>query len=175
MFSYTVFWPTVILAPFAIAFMIIWKCTGYYMAMYLAGITSISGDIMKRQGSTALTGCRCSFRSRYRFWNPWPVSLWLPARSMLCSFLMSPIFYLRIRAAAQWGDPARAVWRWYGIFIIRHSAGTRVWDMRQLFPAYCFWLLSWCRWQGCFWWLFLCWSCLFSGPRVLSKAWRRER
>lgn len=32
-------------APFVIAFMIIWKCTGYYMAMYLAGITSISEDI----------------------------------------------------------------------------------------------------------------------------------
>lgn len=32
-------------APFVIAFMIIWKCTGYYMAMYLAGITSISNDV----------------------------------------------------------------------------------------------------------------------------------
>lgn len=32
-------------APFVIAFMIIWKCTGYYMAMYLAGITSISDDV----------------------------------------------------------------------------------------------------------------------------------
>ena len=32
-------------APFVIAFMIIWKCTGYYMAMYLAGITSISEDV----------------------------------------------------------------------------------------------------------------------------------
>lgn len=32
-------------APFVIAFMIIWKCTGYYMALYLAGITSISEDI----------------------------------------------------------------------------------------------------------------------------------
>lgn len=32
-------------APFVISFMIIWKCTGYYMAMYLAGITSISSDV----------------------------------------------------------------------------------------------------------------------------------
>lgn len=32
-------------APFVIAFMIIWKCTGYFMVMYLAGITSISEDI----------------------------------------------------------------------------------------------------------------------------------
>lgn len=32
-------------APLVIAFMIIWKCTGYYMAMYLAGITSISEDV----------------------------------------------------------------------------------------------------------------------------------
>lgn len=32
-------------APFVISFMIIWKCTGYYMAMYLAGITSISEDV----------------------------------------------------------------------------------------------------------------------------------
>ena len=32
-------------APVVIGFMIIWKCTGYYMAMYLAGITSISSDI----------------------------------------------------------------------------------------------------------------------------------
>lgn len=32
-------------APLVISFMIIWKCTGYYMAMYLAGITSISEDI----------------------------------------------------------------------------------------------------------------------------------
>lgn len=32
-------------APFVISFMIIWRCTGYYMAMYLAGITSISEDV----------------------------------------------------------------------------------------------------------------------------------
>ena len=32
-------------APYVISFLIIWKCTGYYMAMYLAGITSISEDI----------------------------------------------------------------------------------------------------------------------------------
>lgn len=32
-------------APLVISFMIIWKCTGYYMAMYLAGITSISEDV----------------------------------------------------------------------------------------------------------------------------------
>lgn len=32
-------------APVVIAIMIIWKCTGYYMAMYLAGITSISEDV----------------------------------------------------------------------------------------------------------------------------------
>lgn len=32
-------------APLVIGIMIIWKCTGYYMALYLAGITSISEDI----------------------------------------------------------------------------------------------------------------------------------
>ena len=32
-------------APVVIGIMIIWKCTGYYMALYLAGITSISTDI----------------------------------------------------------------------------------------------------------------------------------
>ncbi len=32
-------------APYVISFLIIWKCTGYYMAMYLAGITSISEDL----------------------------------------------------------------------------------------------------------------------------------
>jgi len=32
-------------APYVIAFLIIWKCTGYYMAMYLAGITSISEEL----------------------------------------------------------------------------------------------------------------------------------
>ena len=32
-------------APVVIAIMIIWKCTGYYMTMYLAGITSISEDV----------------------------------------------------------------------------------------------------------------------------------
>lgn len=33
------------LAQFVIAFMIIWKYVGYYMALYLAGMTSISSDI----------------------------------------------------------------------------------------------------------------------------------
>lgn len=45
-------------APFVIAFMIIWKCTGYYMALYLAGITSISEDIYeaaKVDGAGAVT------------------------------------------------------------------------------------------------------------------------
>lgn len=32
-------------APYVVSFMIIWKCTGYYMAMYLAGITSISDEV----------------------------------------------------------------------------------------------------------------------------------
>ncbi len=32
-------------APFVISFMIIWKNTGYFMIMYLAGMTSISEDI----------------------------------------------------------------------------------------------------------------------------------
>lgn len=32
-------------APYVISFLIIWKCTGYYMAMYLAGITSIPNDL----------------------------------------------------------------------------------------------------------------------------------
>lgn len=34
-----------VFAPYVISFLIIWKCTGYYMAMYLAGITSISEDV----------------------------------------------------------------------------------------------------------------------------------
>lgn len=62
MFSYTVFWPTVILAPFAIAFMIIWKCTGYYMAMYLAGITSISGDIYEAARIDGANGVQMFFQ-----------------------------------------------------------------------------------------------------------------
>lgn len=32
-------------APMVIAFMLVWKNTGYFMAMYLAGITSISDDL----------------------------------------------------------------------------------------------------------------------------------
>jgi len=32
-------------APLVISFMIIWKCTGYFMTMYLAGITAISDDL----------------------------------------------------------------------------------------------------------------------------------
>ena len=35
------------LAYFVVAFMIIWKSTGYYMAIYLAGITSISEDVFE--------------------------------------------------------------------------------------------------------------------------------
>lgn len=45
-------------APFVVAFMIVWKNTGYYMALYLAGITSISDELYEAarvDGATAWT------------------------------------------------------------------------------------------------------------------------
>ncbi len=49
-------------APYAIAFMIIWKCTGYYMAMYLAGITSISEDIYEAARIDGANGVQMFFQ-----------------------------------------------------------------------------------------------------------------
>ena len=49
-------------APFAISFMIIWKCTGYFMAMYLAGITSISEDIYEAARIDGASGIQIFFR-----------------------------------------------------------------------------------------------------------------
>ena len=49
-------------APMVIGFMIIWKCTGYYMALYLSGITSISSDIYEAAKVDGASGLQTLLR-----------------------------------------------------------------------------------------------------------------
>lgn len=49
-------------APLVIAFMIIWRNTGYFMTMYLAGITSISEDLYEAAKIDGASTLQCFFK-----------------------------------------------------------------------------------------------------------------
>ncbi len=49
-------------APFVISFMIIWRNTGYFMTMYLAGITSIPDELYEAAKIDGASSLQCFFR-----------------------------------------------------------------------------------------------------------------
>lgn len=49
-------------APVVIAFMIVWRNTGYFMTMYLAGITSISEDLYEAAKIDGASTLQCFFK-----------------------------------------------------------------------------------------------------------------
>ncbi|MDO4647587.1 MAG: sugar ABC transporter permease [Eubacteriales bacterium] len=49
-------------APLVISFMIIWRNTGYFMTMYLAGITAISDDLYEAAKIDGASNVQCFFK-----------------------------------------------------------------------------------------------------------------
>ena len=73
-------------APFVISLMIIWRNTGYFMTMYLAGITAISEDLYEAAKIDGASALQCFFRITIPLLNP--VTTFLSITSTIYMFQM---------------------------------------------------------------------------------------
>jgi len=73
-------------APFVIAFMIIWRNTGYFMTMYLAGITAISEDLYESAKIDGASNLQCFFKITIPLLRP--VTTFLTITSLIYMFQM---------------------------------------------------------------------------------------
>lgn len=104
-------------APYVISFLIIWKCTGYYMAMYLAGITSISEDIYE---AAKIDGAG-SFQTFRKITVPLlkPVTIFLIITSTIYAFQLfdEPNLLFTNQSSSTVGGPGQTcltmVWNFY--------------------------------------------------------------
>ena len=73
-------------APFVISLMIIWRNTGYFMTMYLAGITAISEDLYEAAKIDGASALQCFFRITIPLLKP--VTTFLSITSTIYMFQM---------------------------------------------------------------------------------------
>lgn len=104
-------------APFVIAFMIIWKCTGYYMAMYLAGITSISEDVYEAATIDGANKIQTFFKITMPLLKP--VTIFVVITSAIYAFQLfdEPNLLFTNQSASTVGGPGQScltmVWNFY--------------------------------------------------------------
>lgn len=104
-------------APFVIAFMIIWKCTGYYMAMYLAGITSISEDVYEAARIDGASRVQTFMRITIPLLKP--VTIFLVITSAIYAFQLfdEPNLLFSNQSSSTVGGPGQScltmVWNFY--------------------------------------------------------------
>ena len=73
-------------APFVISFMIVWRNTGYFMTMYLAGITAISDDLYEAAKIDGASNVQAFFRITIPLLRP--VTTFLSITSIIYMFQM---------------------------------------------------------------------------------------
>ncbi|MDD3361368.1 MAG: sugar ABC transporter permease [Hespellia sp.] len=104
-------------APLVIAFMIIWKCTGYYMAMYLAGITSVSEDVYEAARIDGASRVQTFFKITIPLLKP--VTTFLVITSAIYAFQLfdEPNLLFTNQSATTVGGPGQScltmVWNFY--------------------------------------------------------------
>ncbi|MDO5392226.1 MAG: sugar ABC transporter permease [Eubacteriales bacterium] len=104
-------------APFVIAFMIIWKCTGYYMTMYLAGITSISEDVYEAATIDGANRIQTFFKITIPLLKP--VTIFVAITSAIYAFQLfdEPNLVFSNQSSSSVGGPGQScltmVWNFY--------------------------------------------------------------
>ncbi|MFV0363987.1 MAG: carbohydrate ABC transporter permease [Suipraeoptans sp.] len=104
-------------APLVISFMIIWKNTGYFMTMYLAGITSISDDIYEAARIDGASKLQSFFKITIPLLKP--VTVFLVITSTIYMFQMFDEANLLFtnQSSSMVGGPAQScltiVWNFY--------------------------------------------------------------
>lgn len=104
-------------APLVIAFMIIWKTTGYYMAMYLAGITSISEDIYEAAKVDGANAVNTFARITLPLLKPITIFLVITSAIYALQLFDEPNLLFNVTTTSVIGGPGRscltAVWNFY--------------------------------------------------------------
>lgn len=106
-------------APFVIALMIIWKCTGYYMVMYLAGITSISEDVYEAARVDGASGIQTFFKITVPLLKPITIFLIITSIIYALQLFDEPNLMFNVTTTSIVGGPERScltmVWNFYDI------------------------------------------------------------
>ena len=109
------------LAYFVVAFMIIWKSTGYYMAIYLAGITSISEDVFEAARADGASAWKIFWRITIPMLKP--ITVFVVVTSIISGLQMfdepNLLFNGSGMGSASVGGPNRScltiVWNFYDV------------------------------------------------------------
>ncbi|PHV71885.1 sugar ABC transporter permease [Sporanaerobium hydrogeniformans] len=106
-------------APLVIGFMIIWKCTGYYMALYLAGITSISEDIYEAAKVDGASTIKTFFKITVPLLRPITVFIVLTSVIYALQLFDEPNLMFNVSTTSIIGGPDRScltmVWNFYDV------------------------------------------------------------
>lgn len=106
-------------APFVIGFMIIWKCTGYYMALYLAGITGISEDIYEAAKIDGANAVKTFLKITVPLLKPITVFIILTSVIYALQLFDEPNLMFNVSTTSIIGGPDRScltmVWNFYDI------------------------------------------------------------
>lgn len=104
-------------APLVIGFMIIWKCTGYYMALYLAGITGISEDIYEAAKIDGASAVKTFFKITVPLLKPITVFIILTSVIYALQLFDEPNLMFNVSTTSIIGGPDRScltmVWNFY--------------------------------------------------------------
>lgn len=106
-------------APIVIGIMIIWKCTGYYMALYLAGITSISTDIYEAAKVDGAGTVKTFFKITMPLLKPITIFITITSLIYALQLFDEPNLMFNVSTTSIIGGPDRScltmVWNFYDV------------------------------------------------------------
>lgn len=106
-------------APVVIGIMIIWKCTGYYMALYLAGITSISTDIYEAAKVDGAGTVKTFFKITIPLLKPITIFITITSLIYALQLFDEPNLMFNVSTTSIIGGPDRScltmVWNFYDV------------------------------------------------------------
>lgn len=106
-------------APMVIGFMIVWKCTGYYMALYLSGITSISSDLYEAARVDGAGAVRTFFSITVPLLRPITVFIIFTSLIYALQLFDEPNLMFNVSTTSIIGGPDRScltmVWNFYDV------------------------------------------------------------
>ena len=106
-------------APLVIGFMIIWKTTGYYMALYLAGITSISEDIYEAAKVDGAGPVKTFFKITLPLLKPITIFIVITSLIYALQLFDEPNLMFNVSTTSVIGGPDRScltmVWNFYDV------------------------------------------------------------
>ena len=106
-------------APLVIGFMIIWKTTGYYMELYLAGITSISEDIYEAAKVDGAGPVKTFFKITLPLLKPITIFIVITSLIYALQLFDEPNLMFNVSTTSVIGGPDRScltmVWNFYDV------------------------------------------------------------